>query len=78
MGHPQQPTPTQTENYTEYGVVNKNIHPKSTKSMDTRFNWLRDKECQKQFQINWRHSTQNLGDYWENHHSGKHHQKYCP
>ena len=47
MGHPQPPTPTQTENFIVYGVVNSNIHPKATKSMHTRFHWLHDRECQK-------------------------------
>ena len=44
MGHPHPPTPTQTENSTAYGVTNKNIHPKATKSIDTCFHWLRDRE----------------------------------
>ena len=47
MGHPQSPTPTQMDTSTSYGVVNNNIHPKSTKSTDMRFLWLQDRECQK-------------------------------
>ena len=46
MGHPQPPTLTQTGNYTTYGVVNNNIQPKATKSMDMRFHWLQDRERQ--------------------------------
>ena len=46
MEHPQPPTPTWTDNSTAYGVVNNNIHPKATKSMDMNFHWLRDRECQ--------------------------------
>ena len=44
MGHPHPPTPTQTENSISYGLVNKNIHPKSTKPMDTCFHLLQYRE----------------------------------
>ena len=46
MGHPHPPTPTHMEKYTAYGVVNNNIQPKPTKSIDMRFHLLRDIECQ--------------------------------
>ena len=46
MGHPQPPTPMQTDNSTAYGVVTNKIMPKATKSMDMRFHWLRDREQQ--------------------------------
>eukprot|EP00804_Cyclotella_cryptica_P018482 CCRYP_004306-RA/>CCRYP_004306-RA protein AED:0.44 eAED:0.45 QI:0/-1/0/1/-1/1/1/0/116 len=36
MGHPQPPTPIQTDNSTALGVVNNTIHPKHTKAMDMR------------------------------------------
>eukprot|EP00804_Cyclotella_cryptica_P014938 CCRYP_000561-RA/>CCRYP_000561-RA protein AED:0.47 eAED:0.47 QI:0/-1/0/1/-1/0/1/0/59 len=41
MGHPQPPTPIQTDNSTALGVVNNTIQPKRTKAMDMRFHWLR-------------------------------------
>jgi hypothetical protein len=34
MGHPQPPTPTQTDNSTALGNVTSNIQPRQTKSMD--------------------------------------------
>jgi hypothetical protein len=40
MGHPQPPTPMQTDNSKGYGVVNHKIQPKATKAMDMRFHWL--------------------------------------
>jgi hypothetical protein len=41
MGHPQPPTPVQTDNSTAIGIVNNNIQePRQTKAMDTRFHWL--------------------------------------
>ncbi len=51
MGHPQPPTPIQTDNTTAEEVVNNKIHPKWTKAMDMRFHWLRDHEQRHQFQI---------------------------
>jgi hypothetical protein len=38
MGHKQPPTPIQTNNATVLGIVNNNIQPKCTKTMDMRFN----------------------------------------
>jgi hypothetical protein len=49
MGHPQSPTPIQTDNTTAEGEMNKKIQPKRTKAMDMRFHWLRDCEERKQF-----------------------------
>ena len=51
MGHPQPPTPIQTDNTTAYGIINNKIQPKATKAMDMRFHWLRDPESKKQFHI---------------------------
>jgi hypothetical protein len=78
MGHPQPPTPMQTDNSTASGVVNHKIQPKATKAMDMRFHWLRDRECQKQFRIYWRPGPTNKGDYWTKHHAGHHHQNFRP
>ena len=63
MGHPQPPTPLQTDNSTAEGVVNHTVQPKRTKSMDMRFYWLRDRAVnQKQFRIYWRPGKTNLAD----------------
>ena len=40
MGHPQPPTPMQTDNTTALGVVNNNIASKRLKSMDMKLHWL--------------------------------------
>ena len=74
LGHPQPPTPLQTDNGMADGVVNGNIQPKQTKAMDMRFHWLRDRECQEQFRIYWRPGKLNYADYWNKHHPTKHHQ----
>ena len=60
MGHPQPPTPIQTDNSTAEGVVNSNIQPKRTKAMDMRFHWLRDCETLQQLRIYWRTGKLNL------------------
>ena len=78
MGHPQPPTPTQTDNTTAVGVATNKIQPRRTKAMDMRFHWLRDRECQKQFRFYWRPGTLNLADYWTKHHCATHHQTIRP
>jgi hypothetical protein len=42
MGHPQLPTPIQTDNLTAEGDINSRVQPKCTKLMDMRFEWLLD------------------------------------
>ena len=75
MGHPQPPTPIQTDNSTAEGVINSTIQPKRMKSMDMRFHWLRDRTAQKQFRIYWKPGGQNLADYFTKHHSPAHHRQ---
>ena len=76
MGHPQPPTPMQTDNSTANGVVNNKVQPKRTKPMGVRFHWLRCRMAQKQFRFHWRPGTSNLADYWTKHHSGVHHKNF--
>jgi hypothetical protein len=76
MGHPQPPTPMQTDNSTANGVLNNNVQPKRTKAMDMRFHWLRCRMAQAQFRFHWRPGTFNLGDYWTKHHSPAHHRNF--
>jgi hypothetical protein len=78
MGHPQPPTPIQTDNSTAYGVVTNKIQPKATKAMDMRFHWLRDRESQKQFRIYWQPGPTNTADYWTKQHAGQHHVNVRP
>ena len=78
MGHPQPPTPIQTDNSTALGVVKNTIQPKRTKAMDMRFYWLRDRENQKQFRTYWMSGKTNRGDYVTKHHPSVHHQTIRP
>ncbi len=48
LGHPQPPTPMQTDNTTALGIFNNNVI-KKLKAMDMKYHWLRDRECQGKF-----------------------------
>ena len=74
MGHPQPPTPIQTDNSTAEGVINSRLRPKRTKAMDMRFEWLLDREQKKQFKIYWKPGKTTLTDYFTKHHPPSHHQ----
>jgi hypothetical protein len=74
LGHKQPPTPLQTNNSMAEAVINGKVQSKQTKAMDMRFHWLRDQECQQQFQIYWRPGKLNYADYWMKHHAAPHHQ----
>jgi hypothetical protein len=78
MGHPQPPTPIQTDNTTAGGVVNNIVQPRCTKAMDMRFHWLQDQEERNQFQIFWKPGGANLADYSKKHHPPAHHIKMRP
>ena len=73
MGHSQPKTPIQTDNSTAEGVINNTIQPKRTKSMDMRFEWLKDRESKNQFRYYWRAGMTNLADYFTKHHPPAHH-----
>jgi hypothetical protein len=79
MGHPQPPTPVQTDNSTADGIINSRVQPKRTKAMDMRFHWLRDRAInQDQFRFYWRRGALQRGDYWTKHHSPAHHRNMRP
>jgi hypothetical protein len=78
MGHPQPPTPIQTNNSTALGVVNSNIQPQQIKAMDMKFYWLQCREAPKQFSFFWHPGKTNLADYWTKHHCPAHHIEQHP
>ena len=73
MGHPQPPTPIQTDNTTAAGIVNASIRPKRSKAMDMRFHWMQDRCNQKHFMVYWKPGKGNLADYFSKHHPPHHH-----
>ncbi len=74
MGHPQPPTPVQTDNSTAYGIVNLSIRQRRSRAMDMRFYWVRDRVRQNHFLVYWKPGRENLGDYFTKHHPPAHHQ----
>ena len=78
LGHPQPPTPMQTDNSTASGFANDTIKQKRSKAMDMRFYWIRDRVRQGHFLVYWRPGSENLGDYHTKHHSPAHHRQMRP
>ena len=54
MGHEQHKTPVTTDNTTACGLIKKTMIPKRAKSYDMRFNFLKCREAQNQFDLIWR------------------------
>ena len=78
MGHPQPATPLTTDNNTAEGILNGTLKQKRSKSIDMRFNWLKDRVARKQFTVTWEPGKYNLADYPSKHHLGSHHRNVRP
>jgi hypothetical protein len=78
LGHPQPPTPIQTDNKTANDLLTNNIMSKALKVMDMHFHWLRCHKAQGQFRYYWRPGKQNLADYSTKHHPANHHKANRP
>ena len=76
LGHSQPPTPVKTDNSTAASFVHSDIIQKKSKTWDMRWNWLKDRQVRKQFEIYWRKGTENLADYFTKHHSPAHHRTW--
>ena len=63
MGHEQPKTPVTTDKKTACGLINKTMIPKRAKSYDMRFNLLKCREAQNQFELIWRKGKLNREDY---------------
>jgi hypothetical protein len=74
LGHPQPPTPIQTDNSTAAGIANDSVKQKRSKAMDMSFSWIRDRVCQGQFLFYWQKGSSNRADYFTKHHPTLHHQ----
>ena len=73
LGHPQPPTPIQTDNACAAGIINDTVKQRRSKAIDMRFYWVRDRVRQNQFVVHWRRGSDNLADYFTKHHSPSHH-----
>ena len=78
LGHPQPPTPVQTDNSTASGIANDTVKQKRSKAIDMCFYWVRDRVRQNQFHIFWRKGSANKADYFTKHHPSSHHQQVRP
>ena len=72
MGHPQPKTPVTTDNSTAQGLITKTMIPKAAKSYDMRFNYLKCREAQRQFDFIWCRDKNNNADYHSKRHPIKH------
>jgi hypothetical protein len=80
-GHPQPPTPIETDNNTAAGMANDSTKQKWSKAMDTRFCWIRDGVRQGQFHIMWHKGALNKADCFSKHHPTARHRDLrstCP
>ena len=75
MGHPQHSSsvPITTDNITAHGILNNTMRAKLSKAYDMRYNWMKDRIQQKQFQLLWDKGERNLADYFTKHHPPSHH-----
>jgi hypothetical protein len=73
LGHPQPPTPIQTDNSTAAGIANDSVKQKRSKAIDMRFCWIRDRVRQGQFVVCWKKGILNKADYFAKHHPASHH-----
>ena len=78
LGHPQPPTPLQTDNSTAAGISNHTVKQKQSKAIDMRYYWIRDRVRQNQFRVYWGAGKQNKADYHTKHHPTSHHQDVRP
>ena len=72
MGHEQNKTPVTTDNKTSCGLTKKTMIPKRDKSYNTRFNLLKCREAQNQFDLICRKGTLNRADYHSKRHPTHH------
>jgi hypothetical protein len=72
MGHSQPKMPVTTDNSTDQGLITKTMIPKAAKSYDMRFNFLKCRLAQRQFDFIWRRGKDNRADYHSKKHTVKH------
>ena len=64
LGHPQPPTPIFCNNTTAVGIANDLLKQRRSKSIDMRYDWIRDRVRINQFKLQWQKDTYNLADYF--------------
>ena len=64
LGHPQKATIILVDNKCAIGLANDTLKAKRTKSIDTRFHWVRDRVRQGQFDVRYCKGSENLADFF--------------
>ena len=78
MGHPQPPTPLQTDDSTASSIANDTCKQQRSRAIDMQFHWLRNRVKQKQFNVHWKPAQLNHADCFTKHHAPIHHQRVRP
>jgi hypothetical protein len=74
LGHPQPPTPLETDSTTATGYSNGTIK-KTHESNGNAFYWIKDRVKQGKFNVYWGPGYQDLADYFTKHHFPAHHKR---
>ena len=64
LGYHQPPTPVFVDNLCAIGLATSTVRPKKSKSIDMRFDWIRDRVKQKVFTVAKIDGTSNLADFF--------------
>ena len=72
MGHPQGKTKVTTDNSAAHGLIKGTMTPGAAKSHDMRFNYLKYKRAQNQFEYDWKRGKYIKADYHTKRHPIKH------
>ncbi|KAJ1388565.1 hypothetical protein B484DRAFT_315554, partial [Ochromonadaceae sp. CCMP2298] len=64
LGHPQPPTVLVADDLCAVGISNTTVKIKLTQAMDMRWNWIRDRVRQGQFEVTWCAGKENRADYF--------------
>jgi hypothetical protein len=72
MGHNQDAIELKADNTTVDVIINNTVQQKRSKAIDKRFDWVKDRVEQDQFNVGWAPDDTNMGDYLTKHHSPAH------
>ena len=78
LAHHQPPTPLKTDNSTSSAFIDNTIKQRRSKTLDMRWNWMRDPKTKEQIKTYWDSGVNNLVDYPTNHHPPIHHKRMRP
>ena len=62
LGYPQPPTTIYCDNLCSVGLASDTMRPKKSKSIDKRFDWIKCRVRQRQFNVEWISGESNLAD----------------